>query len=271
MNDPFATFEHIRQAFLRYLDSPFRLRYPALMEERRELLDRDRQLYREPLVEPIAPYESSGLSVHAAAGALGIHPDAADFITQSLFPADRELYQHQVDAWCESRQGKAVVVTSATGSGKTECYLVPVFAQLVEESRRGWGAPAQPDPYWWNVRRGGRVSQRAHEPTERPAALRALFLYPLNALIEDQLGRIREGCDGAASRAWLAGHRPGHRFWFGRYTGATPVAGEPTSDTKRAELRRRRSTTFESSTTSRTLAARRCGRGGTCRRRLPTS
>ena len=46
MDDPFHVFQEIRRAYLRYLDSPFRLRYDALLDERRELLDRDRQLYR---------------------------------------------------------------------------------------------------------------------------------------------------------------------------------------------------------------------------------
>jgi len=32
MNDPFLTFNELRSAYLRYLDSPFRLRYQALME-----------------------------------------------------------------------------------------------------------------------------------------------------------------------------------------------------------------------------------------------
>ena len=239
MNDPFATFENIREAFLRYLDSPFRLRYPALMEQRRLLLDNDRQLYREPLFEPIAPYESSGLSIHDAASQLGVSPEVGDFISQALFPPERELYQHQLEAWRESRNGKAVVVTSATGSGKTECYLIPIFAQLVEESARGWGPTGNPAELWWNVRGGGRVSQREHENGARPAAIRALFLYPLNALIEDQLGRIRDACDSPRSRAWLQGNRPGHHFWFGRYTGATPVPGDPSSNAKRAQLRNR--------------------------------
>lgn len=238
MNDPFATFEHIREAFLRYLDSPFRLRYPALMEERRALFDQDRQLYREPLFEPIVPYASSALSIHAACADLGVSRDAGEFISCGLFPAERTLYSHQLDAWRESRAGKAVVVTTATNSGKTECYLMPIFAQLVEESP-AWGAPAQPTPFWWDTRGAGRTAQRANEVEDRPSALRALLLYPLNALIEDQLSRIREACDGPAARAWMEENRPGQRFWFGRYTGATPVPGLPTNDNKRAELRRR--------------------------------
>lgn len=238
MDDPFRTFEEIRRAFLRYLDSPFRLRYEALMDDRRALFDQDRQLYRRPLFEPIVPYESSGLSIHDACARLGVSADAGEFISCGLFPPSRTLYRHQLDAWEASRAGDAVVLTTATSSGKTEGYMLPVFASLVEESAAGWGSPGQPNPLWWNSS-GGRTAQRAHEPSERPAAIRGLFLYPLNALIEDQLARIREACDGARARDWMARNRPGHHFWFGRYTGATPVPGLPTNDNKRAELRRR--------------------------------
>lgn len=97
MEDPFKTFDEIRQAFLRYLDSPFRLRYQALNEERRALFDRDRQLYRDPLFEPIVPYESSGLTIHDACARLGVHADAGEFIGRGLFPSDRTLYQHQFE------------------------------------------------------------------------------------------------------------------------------------------------------------------------------
>lgn len=69
--------------------------------------------------------------------------------------------------------------------------------------------------------------------------MRALFLYPLNALIEDQLGRIRRACDGLAGRAWLDRRRGGNRFWFGRYTSATPVSGPQDNENKRNELKRR--------------------------------
>lgn len=238
MDNPFETFDKIRSAFLRYLDSPFRLRYEALMEERRDLFDQDRQLYRRPLFEPIVPYESSGLTIHDACDRLGVSPEAGEFISRGLFSADRTLYRHQLEAWEKSRDGKAVIVTTATNSGKTECYLLPIFAHLVEESA-AWARPAQPGPFWWETRGVGRLAQRANEPPERPAALRALFIYPLNALIEDQLSRIREACDGPGPRSWMENNRPGQHFWFGRYTGATPVPGLPSNDTKRTELRRR--------------------------------
>lgn len=240
MNDPFLTFDELRNAYLRYLDSPFWLRYPALLEERRSLLDQDRQLYREPLFEPIVPYESSKMTMRAACTRLGVSQEVAEYVESGgLFPAGRELFQHQFDAWMASRSGEGVVVTTGTGSGKTECYLLPVFASLVEESAR-WGAssPGPQRALWWNYPRQQRIPQRAHD-TSRPKALRALFLYPLNALIEDQLGRIRRACDSPNGRQWLSAKRNSNRFWFGRYTGSTPVSGSHTNATKRQELKRR--------------------------------
>ena len=240
MNDPFRTFDDLREAYLRYLDSPFRLRYPALMEERRQLLDQDRQLYRKPLFEPIVPYEVSTSTIHAGAKQVGTSVDVADYVASSgLFPARRALFQHQLDAWKASRNGEPVVVTTGTGSGKTECYLLPVFAYLVEESAR-WRAPAQRSAkaLWWS-HHGERLTPQRNHDLGRPKALRALFLYPLNALIEDQLARIRRACDSKDAQDWLDANRNGNRFWFGRYTGATPVSGEKANGNKRQELRRR--------------------------------
>jgi ATP-dependent helicase YprA (DUF1998 family) len=61
--------------------------------------------------------------------------------------------------------------------------------------------------------------------------VRALLLYPLNALAEDQMMRLRRALDSVdadgmmGARTWLDQHRQGHRFFFGRYTGHTPVPG----------------------------------------------
>ena len=165
MDDPFKTFDEIRSAFLRYLDSPFRLRYEALMEERRELVDQDHQLYRHPLIEPIPPYESSGLSIYEACEHLGVSPDAGELISRGLFLSNRTLYRHQLDAWRESRDGQAVIVTSATNSGKTECYLIPVFAYLAEQSATSWGVSGPPTPPWSNPEgRDGRHHGHESQP-----------------------------------------------------------------------------------------------------------
>lgn len=239
MNNPFRVFEDVRSAYLRYMDSPFRLRYRALLEERRRLLDRDRQLYRAPLFEPLAPYESSGLDIGGAVAQLGVQSDVADFLRLGLLedPA-LTLHRHQFEAFQSSRQGNAVVVTSGTGSGKTECYLIPILSSLVEESSTWQAIAAPPSPKWWRQSRAQRVEQRAYEAQLRPQAVRALLLFPLNALIEDQLGRLRRAIDLPSTRAWMDAHRGGNRFWFGRYAGDTPVPGDRANPSKTADLRR---------------------------------
>jgi hypothetical protein len=161
----------------------------------------------------------------------------ADFISQGLFPPSYTLHQHQRDVFEEVVVNRMdTVVTTGTGSGKTECFLLPVVASVVRESA-SWPAPAQRplQSDWWNhftvqgTRRrwATRVSQRAHE--SRPPAIRALILYPLNALVEDQLARLREALDGTGARAWMRANRRGNLIYFGRYTGRTPVSGNRTA------------------------------------------
>ena len=111
-----------------------------------------------------------------------------------------------------ARQGRNAVVTAGTGSGKTEAFLLPILAGLLEESG-DWPAVQEEElPRWWE--QGSRwVPQRQHEdPLARPPALRALVLYPMNALVEDQLVRLRRTFDGPLIRDWLRGPRPGHRL-----------------------------------------------------------
>jgi hypothetical protein len=53
VTNPIELFENLRDTYLRYLDSPYDLRYADLVAERRTLLDVDGRLYREPLIEPV--------------------------------------------------------------------------------------------------------------------------------------------------------------------------------------------------------------------------
>lgn len=256
MNNPIAIFRNLRELYRRYLDSPLAIRYDALRDERRALLfDQDRRLWREPLIEPVPAYPSCDMGFAAVAhelldGSWGseVAGEVADFLSLSLFPNERQPYLHQREVFQRSLvEHRDVVVTTGTGSGKTECFLVPVLAELTRESRQ-WSAPGARPPAWdwWDDRHrtirgksqqrfGQRVAQRAHET--RPAAMRALLLYPLNALVEDQLVRLRLTLDSPTARAWLDTHRHGNRIYFGRYTGRTPIPGNSDTSRLRKELR----------------------------------
>lgn len=165
---------------------------------------------------------------------------------RSQGPRSIELYAHQISMFRASAalQRDAVILTG-TGSGKTEAIYLPILAALVRESA-GWPALAPaPRNDWWAMdpppgsgRRihHPRISQRAYEQGRR-AALRALVLYPLNALAEDQMARLRQALDGDPVRDWLRARRPGNRFWFGRYTGWTPIPGRPSRTGAEGELR----------------------------------
>jgi hypothetical protein len=64
----------------------------------------------------------------------------------------------------------------------------------------------------------------------------------MNALVEDQIVRLRKYLDSDKARDWFDQHLGGNRFYFGRYTGRTPVSGrrdekEYKKQKLRAELR----------------------------------
>jgi len=81
------------------------------------------------------------------------------------FPKDRNPYKHQVKSWKTLlSENKSIAVTTGTGSGKTECFMLPVLHDLYENCRNQEG-------------------------------VNAIFLYPLNALIGSQKKRIHAWCE----------------------------------------------------------------------------
>jgi len=115
-----------------------------------------------------------------------------------------------------------------SGSGKTEAFLFPLFAQLSNEIAR-CQAPGSPHAHiydWWGndtwkdsckqnrrLTRSYRVPQRGHET--RPSAVRALIIYPMNALVEDQLTRLRKALDSDSTRQWYERNAGGNRIYMG--------------------------------------------------------
>jgi DEAD/DEAH box helicase domain-containing protein len=222
---PRSVYGAIKDAYLRYYDTAFWLRDQGLREERRALLGEYGAIFTDPLIEPVLPYRGT-VSIRQACQSVGVGDVIADRLGWMLFSADAEfkLREHQAEAMGISLGGYEepihnVVVTAGTGSGKTESFLLPIFARLLLEAE-GWiGQSVQ--RRWWDGDQGTGpwVDSRAGE--ERPAAVRAMVLYPTNALVEDQMSRLRR----AISRA-LGPRRTGPGLYFGRYTGATLGAGQ---------------------------------------------
>ncbi|MGB7281314.1 MAG: DEAD/DEAH box helicase [Candidatus Acidiferrum sp.] len=101
---------------------------------------------------------------------------------------ERTLYSHQEQSIRRVDGGRNAVVATGTGSGKTESYLYPILLHLYRESLG----------------------------TDRPRGVRALVLYPMNALANDQRRRLGEYC--SRFRESCSGFAP----TFGQYTGETP-------------------------------------------------
>src|SRR5690606_20266129 len=196
----------------------------------------------EPLLEPVLPYPSSD-PIGDVCREMGLPDGVARALAAALFededgkPGDETfaLRQHQAAALRASLRpgtadGRNPVVTAGTGSGKTESFLLPIFARLLDEAR-GW--PKDDDAAlapWWRTPGRGWAPLRAGET--RPAAMRAMILYPTNALVEDQISRLRRAI-------WSIRDHGGPQLWFGRYTGATIGSGDlprsTSSDRDRAD------------------------------------
>lgn len=223
VHDPIGTYNRLAEVYRLYVESTFPFRYRALDIERRAALGRPGVLSQEPLIEPLPLYPLSDYTLTEAAQRLGSEYQDLSNIAAALLPSTSRLYCHQWESLRASvMEKKDLVVTTGTGSGKTECFLLPLLAEIARESTGWQPCGIADDRYWW---RGGgaRVPQWAH--SDRQHAMRALILYPLNALVEDQLKRLRMTLDSSAAHRWLDENRGQNRVLFGRYTGHTPVPG----------------------------------------------
>ncbi len=229
MHDLVGAYERMNQVYQWYIESAFPLRYQALSEERKRLLSRSGILSQPPLLETIPVYPTSGLNLREASQRLPNGYQDLHNLGQALFPDGTKLWQHQWDSLQAIINGRDIVVTTGTGSGKTECFLLPLLAELARDSASWPGCPNPPEEQkWWDDDGGSWNSQWSHtgRKGEELHAVRAMILYPLNALVEDQLRRLRSTLDSSTAHQWLNTHRCGNRILFGRYTGETPVPGE---------------------------------------------
>lgn len=82
---------------------------------------------------------------------------------QKEIQINRGLYRHQERAIRKTNKGKNLIVTTGTGSGKTECFIIPIINHLLREAEEGILS----------------------------YGVRAILIYPMNALANDQMKRLR--------------------------------------------------------------------------------
>lgn len=161
--DPIRTTEHIRTSYLRYLKTIYPLENPALSKQFWGKLEETDRLVKGPLLEGAPPFMPARSIMQLMKDGV-LHRDFRVLASDAL-PLERPLYAHQDKAVVKSVQlGRNLVVATGTGSGKTEAFLLPIFDHLLRERERG--TLAQP-------------------------GVRALLLYPMNALANDQMKRLR--------------------------------------------------------------------------------
>ena len=248
MNDPISTFTAIRDFYITYLETAFRIGDPQIEAVRRGLLEEVGTLCTEPLIEPLPRYLDCGIRIddlvtpkfgESWLPGFTVEQRAAfvELCLAGLLPHEKQdatrgrfkLYKHQLEML---RKGVSTatpgIVTSGTGSGKTESFLMPIVAAISREAMMWPASHAlmswQP---WWNTDASPPTFMRdaPYEHSGRPKAVRALILYPMNALVEDQMVRLRRALDSDEAHAAMDRHFKGNRIFFGRYTGATEVTG----------------------------------------------
>lgn len=203
------TIKKLHEALSEYIEATYHISAPSLIAQRQELLRKPAVIHQVPYLESTPRYET-GPSFADMAGL----PAAALEIFQVLAKSDGDLpqllydppYRHQSEAIDGSLiRRKNLVVMTGTGSGKTESFLLPILGKFANEAKTNPKAFAE------------------------QTAMRALILYPMNALVNDQLGRLRSlFADPRLIKRFKSwGGRPPR---FARYTSRTPYAGIRTSE-----------------------------------------
>ena len=248
MKDPIIAYEEFKDGIKRYVTSAFSSNSETFERDRKKLLDQSGIFFQEPYVEPIPSYKSGKfLSDLDNEDTPTLSKDGLSafkkIVGNGLFDGRYPLYLHQQRMLSHAMQGQHCVIVTGTGSGKTESFLLPALANILREATNNdkkWQSPTK-NPSSWTLDSPPRWDQtRTNLRGEtRPAAVRTLILYPMNALVEDQISRLRKALDSDEVLKALDESLNGNRIRFGRYNGSTPVSGHPfKSDGKSNEHKR---------------------------------
>lgn len=179
---PAESSKKITEFYRRYLLTTFRSNNDVYNRQLKEALMQDRAIADGPYISLTDPYEK-GKSLRQLVSEDVLSKEMLS-LDEKAFPSDRPLYSHQELAIKKDSYGKNLVITTGTGSGKTESFLIPVLNQLLTERENG----------------------------TLGSGVRTLIIYPMNALVNDQIRRLRE---------ILADMKGETKITFGRFTGET--------------------------------------------------
>lgn len=190
--DAHAALERLHVGFQRYLLEELRLGSPGLQEALARAWAATPTpggwhdaLLAEPLYEAAFGFQTaSDLRTLVREGVLRPETAAAFKPTFGVRP----LFRHQECALRNARAGNTVAVSAGTGSGKTEAFFLPILDQLYRDHAEGRDDLTQP-------------------------GVRVLIVYPLNALVNNQVDRIRDIVAAAPDAPPLR---------FASYTGRLP-------------------------------------------------
>ena len=156
--DPIKTTQEISENYLNYLSTTFRLKDQELQNQFDKLLYAPDKFEKGPILEATPPFQT-GPTIEELIQSGLLSPRFRDLNTASL-PLDRPLYIHQDQAIEKSvRHNRNIVVATGTGSGKTEAFLIPILQYLFNQA----------------------------EKRDLDPGVRALLLYPMNALAKIQI------------------------------------------------------------------------------------
>ena len=156
---PIDAAKEIEKKYRRYLSALFSLDDPAYQEMFRQALHQSAPFAKGPYLD-VSDAFRKGCTLRELIQDGTLPSSFARFAV----PLDRPLYQHQLEALQKVNRGQNLIVSTGTGSGKTESFLYPILRELACEYESGTLSPG----------------------------VRALLIYPMNALANDQIERLRE-------------------------------------------------------------------------------
>lgn len=215
MKNIFNIWREIRDVYLKYIDTGLPFKNSYLEEERREMFNRGDSVSKMPIIE-FTPKYTEFKTLRETCTELGLDTRFSDFAKKGLFRdrfgMESRIYRHQFESIrAAASDRKNIIATTGTGSGKTECFLFPLLYDILKEKL---------------------------DFTTTDYAVRGLILYPLNALAEDQMRRLRVSLGSEEALEWQNGQNISRNITFGRYTGSTPMSGDRKKN--RAKMKKER-------------------------------